>query len=101
MLNRLRAHRERAAGPTPHRFDISRMFCEQDARCVYCRQMLHKYHIDHKLPVSRGGTNDIANLQLLCPRCNMRKSRMTHEEFQLRYGTELDLLAQTIKEAAR
>ncbi len=71
----------RAAGPAPHKFDLGRMMCEQDAKCAYCKQLLTVYHIDHKMPVSRGGTNDIENLQLTCPRCNMRKGAMTHEEY--------------------
>jgi 5-methylcytosine-specific restriction endonuclease McrA len=29
--------------------------------------------VDHKTPVSRGGTNDPANLQALCRECNRRK----------------------------
>ncbi|GGT71404.1 hypothetical protein GCM10010256_32520 [Streptomyces coeruleorubidus] len=30
-------------------------------------------HYDHMMPLSRGGLNDVTNLQLLCERCNKRK----------------------------
>jgi len=80
--NHMQHQARRAAGQKPHKFDIQRLMCEQDARCAYCRELLSgQYHIDHKTPVSRGGTNDLNNLHLTCPRCNMRKGAMTHEEF--------------------
>lgn len=84
LLNRLRRHRLRAAGEMPDRYEIGRMLCSQDARCTYCMSLLMQYHIDHKTPVSRGGTNDAANLQLLCPTCNLKKSAATHEEYMAR-----------------
>jgi len=71
----------RAAGPAPGKWDFGRMLCMQDARCPYCMTILDKYHVDHKLPVSRGGTNNPSNLQLTCPRCNILKGAMTHDEF--------------------
>ena len=75
-------HARRAAGQFPGKWAIGKLLCEQDAHCAYCQVLLDgTYHIDHKQPVSRGGTNDIANLHLTCPRCNMRKGAMTHEEF--------------------
>lgn len=77
-----RAHQaRRAAGAAPHKFDIGRIYCMQDAECIYCKTPLTRYHIDHKHPVSRGGTNDLTNLHLTCPACNMAKGAMTHEEF--------------------
>lgn len=101
LLNRLRRVRERAAGKLPDRHEIGRMLCSQDARCTYCHCLLSSFHIDHIMPVSRGGLNDRANLQLLCPTCNMKKGASTHAEYALRVGpvaaSELDLLADTIQ----
>lgn len=31
------------------------------------------YHVDHAVPLVVGGTNDLDNLQLLCPPCNLKK----------------------------
>ena len=49
---------------------------ERDAyRCVYCQADLTQLPpvIDHRVPVTRGGTNDIENLQATCKTCNARK----------------------------
>lgn len=37
--------------------------------------------IDHKVPIIRGGSCEIENLQALCIPCNRRKGRKTMEEF--------------------
>lgn len=31
-------------------------------------------HFDHMVPISRGGCNDLVNLQMLCEKCNLKKS---------------------------
>ena len=31
-------------------------------------------HVDHKIPVSKGGTDELSNLQTLCSDCNLNKS---------------------------
>ena len=47
-------------------------------RCEYCRmhQSLQgaQFHLEHIVPISRGGATELANLALACPGCNLRKS---------------------------
>lgn len=42
--------------------------------CFYCGTKLAKYHVDHFVPLSRGGTDYIENIRIACPTCNCRKS---------------------------
>ena len=47
-------------------------------RCRHCgrnpREDGIKLHVDHIEPWSKGGTNDLENLQALCEECNLGKS---------------------------
>lgn len=45
---------------------------EDDFTCVNCGSRRH-LTVDHVVPVSKGGTDDRANLQTLCRSCNSRK----------------------------
>lgn len=42
--------------------------------CAMCGHAGNNLQIDHITPVAKGGTNDLGNLQLLCPPCNLAKS---------------------------
>ena len=55
----------------------------QHWNCWYCKEhLLNKViHVDHRLPVSRGGRNEIENLVLTCAECNIYKRDKTSEEF--------------------
>lgn len=75
--------RARRAGATK-RLDagaVSALLVKQSHGCAYCRQALVKFHVDHILPLSRGGEHVIENLALACPACNLRKNSKTAEEF--------------------
>ena len=49
----------------------------QHNRCAACRQFLETTRqIDHIDPLWHGGSNNISNLQALCPNCHARKTRI-------------------------
>lgn len=48
------------------------IFSRYDNKCNYCGST-ENLEIDHIIPLSRGGTNDPDNLQILCKTCNRKK----------------------------
>lgn len=50
-------------------------------RCAYCRES-KKLSKDHDVPLSRGGTDDIANIIPACRLCNSKKRTRTGDEFR-------------------
>lgn len=65
--------------------ELSNKLASQDNRCNYCKIFINvfdsiTYHIDHIVPLSNSGTNDISNIQILCSRCNFAKLDGSHEE---------------------
>ena len=48
---------------------------KQKACCFWCGSPLNGWaHRDHVVPLAGGGENDVSNLVLSCPECNMEKS---------------------------
>ena len=44
-------------------------------KCAGCKTMLDEgYQVDHKIPLFKGGSNEIDNLQPLCGTCHNKKS---------------------------
>lgn len=55
--------------------DVREIFDLQNGRCAYCRKKVgDKYHVDHIVALSRGGTNIRSNLQITCGPCNLSKA---------------------------
>lgn len=58
-----------------------------DGFCPYCGKKIGLIydskiiHIDHIIPLSRGGIDAVENLEAICCKCNCRKTNKTREEF--------------------
>lgn len=51
--------------------------------CIYClKSVKDNDSLEHKTPLSRGGTNDINNLAIACMKCNVVKNARTEEEYR-------------------
>jgi 5-methylcytosine-specific restriction endonuclease McrA len=61
--------------------DIKLLFAAQRGLCVCGGDLSTSYHVDHMVPLSRGGTDSPKNLQLLCPPCNHSKRNKTMTEW--------------------
>lgn len=78
-MSRLARCRRRArikgAGGDHTMDDLAAILKAQKGCCAYCRTKLSsKKHVDHIIPLARGGSNSRANLQYLCQPCNQSKS---------------------------
>jgi len=62
--------------------DIERIFVEQNGLCTGCGKDIRKtFEIEHIVPLSRGGSNFPANIQLMCRPCNASKATKTMDEW--------------------
>lgn len=56
-------------------FRIKEVFAKCGSKCGGCGR-LDTLTIDHIIPLSKGGSNHIDNLQVLCQRCNHKKRNL-------------------------
>lgn len=77
VSDRNRRARQRGAMGTQTKSDIAELIRRQRFRCAECGVSVRKKtfrHVDHIVPLARGGTNWPWNLQVLCPPCNLHKA---------------------------
>lgn len=69
-----RRYRERTNGGSVTALELKQLIEKQKFKCVICLTPIRKKrHLDHIIPVSKGGSNGIENRQFLCERCNLSK----------------------------
>lgn len=78
---RNRRARKRNAGGLHNHTDIQKQYDAQKGKCYYCGVKVgDTYHVDHVIPLARGGSNGPENLVIACPRCNTSKgAKLPHE----------------------
>jgi len=55
--------------------DLQELLELQDNKCNICGcDITDKKHLDHHVPLSKGGTHSIDNVVFLCPTCNLTKN---------------------------
>lgn len=75
-----RRARRKSVGGTHALEEVMALYQRQRGLCSVCTTDLHNgFHRDHIVPLANGGTNDIKNIQLLCPSCNREKGPRSME----------------------
>ena len=73
----------RLGGQRPHRRHLAELLMRQGFHCALCGDIIaeedrrHRAEVDHIVPVSKGGGNEIENLQAVHGHCNARKGNRT------------------------
>lgn len=67
--------------------DFKRIGQAQRWKCAVCgTDVKENYHVDHILPLAKGGVHHRHNIQILCPSCNLSKHAKDPIEFMQRKG---------------
>lgn len=81
LKEKARLHNRRNAPGSHTKEDLEKLFKQQNNCCYWCREELTSYHIDHIIPLSKGGSNNPGNLCISCPSCNLKKGAKMPYEF--------------------
>ena len=67
--------------PKNYRKNKHVLFGQQEGRCGGCKMdfPFKIFEVDHVIPQSKGGTDHLDNLQMLCPHCNRVKGNRSQE----------------------
>jgi len=79
--NQVRRARIKGVGGEHTVKDIEIQYKSQKGLCWWCGKSVgDNYHIDHRIPLSKGGDNSASNICISCPTCNLSKgNKLPHE----------------------
>ena len=74
-------HKRRAVEGEYTTADVELQYRSQRGKCWHCGEALNNtFHIDHLIPLDKGGTNWPNNIVCSCKNCNLSKgAKMTYE----------------------
>lgn len=85
--NRKRAAAKQGCASFESVDELWQMYHDQDGLCAYCETTLFgEFHIDHIVPLSRGGLDEVDNYAITCPTCNLQKHAKTPLQFVKELG---------------
>lgn len=85
-LNNRRAKQQANGGELSKGLAV-KLFKLQKGKCPCCARPLGRdYHMDHIIPLSKGGANTYENMQLLRKRCNLQKQAKHPVDFMQQRG---------------
>ena len=81
-LSRRKRARKRNAPGSHTVDDVKKQYRAQKGKCYYCHiEVGDRYHIDHVIPLARGGSDGAENIVVACPTCNLQKGRKLPSEW--------------------
>lgn len=65
------------------KFTVQQVLDKTNSFCGYCGKLLtiKTFHMDHMVPVCRGGAHTLSNMIASCSPCNLRKNKRTYDEY--------------------
>lgn len=71
-------------------FRRAKVLAKLNGRCAYCGVRPKRVHVDHIVPMSKGGSSGLDNLLPACEQCNIVKSDKDLEAFRKNIETRVD-----------
>ncbi len=99
LRGRRRPNRKRRSTHIPEAVKFDVLF-RQGYRCAMCGRTSRFLEFDHIIPSALGGSNDINNLQALCPECHRNKTkvdRLLISQAKFMSQSKKKLISQTVK----
>jgi 5-methylcytosine-specific restriction endonuclease McrA len=86
MFRHMAERADKAVASVPFSLEELRSYATDRVACCcpYCSDPLRPrtFSLDHRIPIERGGSWDLDNLDVICDPCNRAKGTMTGSEFE-------------------